>query len=125
MMTVEPGSHGVTTADVFAARAPSLYLAPVAACLLAGFVVVRLPEENAPVPAAVGAFSTVGYVGALVASAFALRVEAGGLEAFPSLFNFGTLQWVVVAPLFPLVFASLGAFVGTSVEIPRSSSSTQ
>ncbi|MFC4451776.1 hypothetical protein [Halorussus aquaticus] len=118
MMTVtDPGSTGVSAADVFAARAPSLYLAPAIACLVAGFVAARRPWERAPVPVGVGAFLTVGYAAAFVASAFQFRVDTGSELAFPALFNFGSLQWVVVVPLFPLVFGTLGAFVGTSVSV--------
>lgn len=119
MMTVEPGSRGVSVPAVFAAGTPSLYLVAPLACLLAGFTATRLPNESAPVETAVGVFMTVGYVAALVASAFFFRVDTGQLEVFPALFNSASLQWVVAAPLVPLVFGTLGAFVGTTVEVPK------
>lgn len=119
MMAVASGSRGVSTSDVFAAQAPSLYLAPALACFVAGALAVRFPTERAPVPVGVGAFLTAGYLLALVASAFLVRVDTGARELFPALFNFGTLQWIVVAPLYPLVFGSLGAFVGLSAAVPE------
>lgn len=97
--------------------APWLLLCGPLACFVVGVVVVQHADEDAGIPAAVGAYLFVGYLCAILLGAFVLRVSTGEILIAPALWNTTSLSWMVVVPLVSLAFGTAGAYVGSEPAI--------
>ncbi|QLG61891.1 hypothetical protein [Halorarum salinum] len=97
--------------------APWLFLCGPLACFVVGAVVVQHADEDAAIPAAVGAYLFVGYLISILLGAFVFRVSTGQTLITPALWNTTSLSWMVVVPLVPLAFGTAGAYVGSEPAI--------
>ena len=93
--------------------APWLFLGGPLACFVVGAAVVQHADESTGVASAVGAFVTIGYLCAILLGAFLFRVYTGQILIAPALWNTFSLSWLVVVPLIPFVFGTVGASVGS------------
>ncbi|WP_158058426.1 hypothetical protein [Halorussus halophilus] len=92
----------------------SLGLLPMLACLLVGLG-VTLRSCQSPVPLSVGAYMTLGYLLAVFASTVVFSGTVGPIDAsFALPMNIRSTRWFIFVLLTPLVFGSVGAFLGRS-----------
>ncbi|NEU55935.1 hypothetical protein [Halorussus sp. MSC15.2] len=93
-----------------------LGLVPIVACLLVG-VAVSATNRSSPVSMGVGAYMAPGYLFTMLLSTVVFAGTVGPVTAsarvlFPG--NYPGGRWLLFVVLTPLVFGSLGAFLGQS-----------
>lgn len=92
-----------------------LGLVPMAACLLVGAAVAVRRRPPSPVALGVGAYMVPGYLLAVLASTVAFSGTVGPVDASVTLLTwYPPERWLLPTLLAPLVFGSLGAFLGGS-----------
>jgi hypothetical protein len=92
-----------------------LGLVPVVACLLVGLAIAVTSPRSVPVTWSIGAYMTVGYVPALLASTVLFSGTVGPVDAkFVLIQGYPADRWLLPTIVAPLIFGSIGAFVGRS-----------
>jgi hypothetical protein len=92
-----------------------LGLVPFVACFVIGFAIAVTSPRSTPIARSVGAYMTVGDVPALVASTIRFSGAVGPVDAtFTLVMGYPADRWLLPAVAAPLLFGSLGAFLGRS-----------
>ena len=90
-------------------------LVPMVACFLVGVVVAATSRPPSPFPLSVGAYMVPGYLVALLASTVVFAGGVGPVNASVKLIDtYPADRWLLPTLLTPLLFGSLGAFLGQS-----------